>query len=384
MRGTSMKIDLAVVTIMKNEAPYVKEWIDYHLLVGVHKFYIYDNESEDNLKEVLQPYIDKGVVEYTFFPGKVQQLPAYNDCLQKHRDDVEWLAVIDADEFIVPVKTKMIQEVLQDYKEYPGLGVNWVLYDSNGHIKKPKGGVLENYTRCHRNFRKEKRSHIKSIVQPTSVIKFTHPHYAIYKDDDYAVNENYEPINGKGNDKFFTQEASVQKIRINHYWSKSYEETLAKVERGNADQLRKRKLEDCEELYNIKDYTYDYNMYKYVVKLHGHFVRETLKYLYYKLAAFFCDRRKSYIYKLASNSNLFNKKWYLKTYPDVKKAKLDPFKHYMNEGWKEGRNPSKNFDTNAYLTAHQDVKKAQKNPLWHYLKYGQKEGRKIFSVKDNF
>ena len=379
-----MKIDLAVVTIMKNEAPYVKEWIDYHMLVGVHKFYIYDNESEDNLKEVLQPYIDKGVVEYTFFPGKVQQLPAYNDCLQKHRDDVEWLAVIDADEFIVPVKTKTIHKVLQDYKKYPGLGVSWVLYDSNRHMKKPKGGVLENYTRCNRNYRERKHMQIKSIVQPQKVLNFPNPHYAIYKDDDYAVNENFMQIKGEGNEKAFTEKSSVQKIRINHYWSKSYEETLAKVERGNADQLRKRKLEECEYLYNIKDYTYDYNMYKYVVKLHGHFMRETLKYVYYKLVAFFCDRRKSEIYKLVIKSKLFNKKWYFKTYPDVKKAKVDPIEHYMNEGWKKGYNPSKYFDTNAYLKANSDVQKAQMNPLLHYLKYGYREGRKIFSVKDNF
>ncbi len=94
------KIDLAIVTIMKNEAPYVKEWLDYHILVGVHKFYIYDNDSTDNLKEVLAPYIKSGIVEYTFFTGAEQQLPAYNDCFEKHKDDVEWLAVIDADEFI--------------------------------------------------------------------------------------------------------------------------------------------------------------------------------------------------------------------------------------------------------------------------------------------
>lgn len=63
------KIDLAIVTIMKNEAPYVKEWLDYHILVGVKKFYIYDNDSDDNLHDILRPYIEQGIVEYTFFPG---------------------------------------------------------------------------------------------------------------------------------------------------------------------------------------------------------------------------------------------------------------------------------------------------------------------------
>ncbi|MBQ6975183.1 MAG: glycosyltransferase family 2 protein [Selenomonadaceae bacterium] len=43
--------DLVVVTIVRDEAPYIKEWIDYHLLAGVNHFLIYDNESSDNLKE---------------------------------------------------------------------------------------------------------------------------------------------------------------------------------------------------------------------------------------------------------------------------------------------------------------------------------------------
>lgn len=377
------KIDLAIVAIMKNEAPYVKEWIDYHILVGVKKFYIYDNESEDNLKEVLQSYIDNGIVEYTFFPGKERQMPAYNDCLQKHREDIEWLAVIDADEFIVPVQTDTLQQTLKDYKDYAGIGVNWVLYDCNGHIKRPRGGVLENYVRCRRNFRTQEHTHIKSIVQPSKVVEFTNPHYAIYVDNACAVDENKNFIIGTGDGRAFTNRASVQKIRINHYWSKSYEETVAKIERGNADSLSKRKLEECRYLYDIKDYTYDYNMYKYVIKLHGHILRETLKYLYYKCAAIFCNKRKTDDYKIISKSKYFNKKWYFKHYPDVKSSNLDPIEHYIKEGWKLGYNPSKYFDTNAYLRANTDVKKAQMNPLLHYLKYGKKEGRTVYRCNPN-
>jgi len=68
---------LSIVAIAKNEGIYFKEWIEYHRLVGVEKFYIYDNESSDCTKDILQPYIDKGVVEYTYFPGSGVQLNAY-------------------------------------------------------------------------------------------------------------------------------------------------------------------------------------------------------------------------------------------------------------------------------------------------------------------
>jgi hypothetical protein len=46
---------LAVCAIAKNEGAYFKEWLEYHRLVGVEKFYIYDNESDDDTKEVLAP-----------------------------------------------------------------------------------------------------------------------------------------------------------------------------------------------------------------------------------------------------------------------------------------------------------------------------------------
>ncbi len=85
-------------------------------------------------------------------------------------------------------------------------------------------------------------------------------------------------------------------------------------------------------------------------------------------------------YKLIAKSKYFDKRWYLKTYPDVKKAGVDPVKHYLQFGWKEGRNPSKEFSTNDYLNLNADVKRAKINPLLHYEKYGKKEGRK-FSFK---
>ncbi len=85
---------------------------------------------------------------------------------------------------------------------------------------------------------------------------------------------------------------------------------------------------------------------------------------------------KSEDYILLATSKYFNTRWYLKQYPDVAKARLDPIEHYLKYGWKEGRIPSEKFDGNLYLTRYQDVKNAKVNPLVHYLKNGIKEKRK--------
>ena len=57
---------------------------------------------------------------------------------------------------------------------------------------------------------------------------------------------------------------------------------------------------------------------------------------------------------------------------DVKKAKVDPIKHYLQFGWKEGRNPSLEFNGNEYLNKRPDVRVAGICPLVHYLKFGKK------------
>ena len=46
---------------------------------------------------------------------------------------------------------------------------------------------------------------------------------------------------------------------------------------------------------------------------------------------------------------LFDAKWYLEQNPDVKAKKMGAAKHYAKVGWKEGRNPSKVFNTDEYI-----------------------------------
>lgn len=73
-------------------------------------------------------------------------------------------------------------------------------------------------------------------------------------------------------------------------------------------------------------------------------------------------------YNIIKKSKLWNKRYYLKNNPDVKKAKIDPVYHYLKYGWKEGRNPSAVFNTKSYLEANPDARDSGKNPLV-YMSY---------------
>lgn len=71
----------------------------------------------------------------------------------------------------------------------------------------------------------------------------------------------------------------------------------------------------------------------------------------------------------------FNTRWYLKTYPDVAGAGVNPLVHYIRNGASEGRNPSPGFETSWYLTQYPDVANNGVNPLTHFLRHGLSEGR---------
>jgi hypothetical protein len=202
-------------------------------MAGVEKFYLYDNESSDNTKEILEPYIQGGIVDYVYFHGTKlsSQVRSYADVARRVRNSVKWLAVIDIDEFIVPVKKAKIIDVVNDlqaalwlkeHKKLFGLAVRWVQYGYGGHYAKPDGLVTE-------NFRKNSGAvrHAKSIINPRAAF-YVAPlsvHTPVYLDFGFGRTET-------GEKHPWEDTISVNAIRVNHYFTKSYEEFRKKIERN--------------------------------------------------------------------------------------------------------------------------------------------------------
>jgi GT2 family glycosyltransferase/SAM-dependent methyltransferase len=72
---------------------------------------------------------------------------------------------------------------------------------------------------------------------------------------------------------------------------------------------------------------------------------------------------------------LFDGAYYLETYPDIEMSGVDPFGHFMTNGWKERRDPHPLFSTAYYLESNGDVAAAGENPLLHFLRRGGAAGR---------
>lgn len=239
-KNKNFQYKMIVVSIMKNEAPYIKEWIKYYLSIGVEYFYIYNNNSSDSTEEILNSFSEVTCINYL---GELRQLDAYNDALNRFKNIAQYITVVDADEFIFcpnEFKFNLYQFVDKylSHKEVAGLGIHWLIFGSSHLMTQPEGLVTENYVyRSKTNFYKNK--HVKTIINPRKILGYTNAHLPIPLPGYKIVNENYKIIDSPASDS-----VTVNKIRINHYFTKSKEEFMKKRNRGLADNIGKRSMQE--------------------------------------------------------------------------------------------------------------------------------------------
>ena len=172
------KYYLCVAAIFRDEARFLKEWIEYYLMMGVEHFYLTNHLSKDNYMEVLQPYIDKGLVtlrhearETTndYYHWRHIQDDAYRFALEKTRTSAEWLLVVDTDEFIVPLKQDRFVDCLPAYDQFASVGFHWKTFGAGGVAKiKRNELLLEKLTKCTAQNDMVNNS-IKSVFKPRYV-----------------------------------------------------------------------------------------------------------------------------------------------------------------------------------------------------------------------
>jgi hypothetical protein len=166
---------------------------------------------------------------------------------------IRWLAIIDADEYILPKTTFTMTELLQQHEDKDAIAINWVMFGTNKYNNKQNGLVVNNFIRCEN----KQGSHVKTISKVSRVDFFDNPHYPVLK-------KNYKISDIKGNvldskRPAFNDNYTADIVQINHYTFKSLEECNKKHYRGNADsETARRQLcnESIHYLYNdiVDDY----------------------------------------------------------------------------------------------------------------------------------
>jgi hypothetical protein len=263
------KYDIAICTIFQNDAAYLKEWIEFHKVVGVEHFYLYNNNSADNFREVLKPYIKSGDVDLIEWPYESGtdihlwnsiQCAAYNDATKRASGRVKWLAALDTDEFLFPAREKKLLPLLKEFDYAAALGVNWQMYGTSSIKCIPAGSLMIELLVMKGETDNPTNVHIKSIVRPERVEKWTNPHYCQPKEGYVQVSENHEVFKGP-----FAPSVSVDKFRINHYWTRDehYLYSVKIPRRSNWQHSAENLLREAEGF----NTTYDNSIYRFLPSL---------------------------------------------------------------------------------------------------------------------
>lgn len=239
---------LSACCIVKDEDPFIMEWLTYHSLIGIEHFYIYDNESANPLYEnpLIRKFSEQGKVTVISAAGRAMQIPSYTHCLKKFGPRTRWLAFIDLDEFICPLEGRDLRPFLAAYEDYAALGLSWKSFSSGGHLSSPHGLVIENYQE---RFLKEgtRNLHIKSILQPHKNHAVHTPHSFWPNEGEVAISAVFRPI---------TRGTPVipicwERAVVNHYVLKSQEDSQRRIRRGRADILSDKPTVDDNDFYHM-------------------------------------------------------------------------------------------------------------------------------------
>lgn len=224
----------SICAIFKDEAPYMREWIEYHLMIGFDHIYLYNNFSSDNYLEILQPYIDKEVVTLTEWPVQYGQISAYEDCAKRFRNESKWILFLDLDEFVCPKDVTDIKIWLRRFERYPAVKMYWLMFGTNGIIKGDSNKlVIEQYTCSWNQLRNTGKVAWNTDFEPHEVYnehlfckyKFCGRTYRLP-----MINESFHFIAFSTAEKIPTNNT----LQVNHYWSKSIIEYIGKTNRGDA------------------------------------------------------------------------------------------------------------------------------------------------------
>jgi hypothetical protein len=143
---------LAIVATVKDEGPYLLEWIAYHRALGIRSFLIADNGGQDNTSEILQDLHEKGIIYRFDWRGhQFMEMQFYHQALAAAKlADVDGVFVIDADEFLRPESGHSIWGLAAHWLLDPTIGavaINWAVYGSSGRKEPGHGLVTERFTR---------------------------------------------------------------------------------------------------------------------------------------------------------------------------------------------------------------------------------------------
>ncbi len=245
-----------IVTTMKNEGPFILEWIAYHRSIGVTDFVIYTNDCDDGTDEMHDLLEARGIVtEHHVNPfgtnSKAQdpQRAALWDAeKQRPSQEADWIIPMDVDEFInIHVGDGKFQEMLDVVPDANMISMVWRLFGNGFQTKYRDGFITENMTWCaHERCNKPHQAWgFKTAFKDIGAYKHFSVHRPLELSEDVAKDIRwYSSAGQRMPDRFKKSgwrvgkaEAGYGLVSLNHYSVRSSESYLVKRQRGRVNHV---------------------------------------------------------------------------------------------------------------------------------------------------
>ncbi|MBK0326821.1 glycosyltransferase family 2 protein [Rhodobacteraceae bacterium F11138] len=238
-----------IVGCMKNEAPYIVEWIAYHRAIGVDNFLIYTNDCTDGTAQILNRLQEMGVVQHrdnTEWKGNSPQQHALNKALKEPViRNAAWIIHIDVDEFMnVRTGNGTLQDFLNLVPDATNIAMTWRLFGHNGVHRLKDGFVIEQFDTCAPKYCPKPHTvwGFKTMFKNIGAYDKISCHRPNKLND--AMRERVKWVNGSGRDmtdevvkngwRNSRRSIGYDLLQLNHYALRSADSFLIKRQRGRA------------------------------------------------------------------------------------------------------------------------------------------------------
>ncbi|MBT4568206.1 MAG: glycosyltransferase family 2 protein [Marinovum sp.] len=235
-----------IISTMKDEGPYILEWLAYHRAIGFTDFLIYTNDCSDGTDLLLDRLQHNGIV--THVRNKVLKRGPHKSALkyaQAHEayKSTDWVYVCDVDEFLnIKIGNGHIEDLIERFPDADAIPIAWRLFSNNSHLAQFPGMCTDVFTDAQPQTAKEgdKGRFVKSLFKPSSHIERFGLHAPVYKKP-HADRVNWGSI-WQENDPESPPDRPLnyfgyEVVQINHYAVRSIDAFLLKRDRGRANHV---------------------------------------------------------------------------------------------------------------------------------------------------
>lgn len=245
---------ITAVTCVKNEGPFLLEWIAFNRLIGITDFLFYSNDCTDGTDRLLDALAAHNILQHLPNPaeGRNYQMEALKDARRKDIvANADWVWVADVDEFLnIHTGDHTISALIAACGNPQAISINFQFFANDGIADYVDSPVIEQFTRSHNPdlWCGETAIEVKSLMRQDFPLQYFGAHRPFFKGGlPPKRRPTWTDSSGREVPHKFLVAANPRRIRkfpasgarefatLNHYALRSLDSYLVKNDRGDVN-----------------------------------------------------------------------------------------------------------------------------------------------------